>query len=58
MVKLAPTSLSFDNNKNAGRKRLVAKGGTEEEHDRRGFTYLFMLVATNPHMNIFAPRVA
>jgi hypothetical protein len=34
IVKIAPTSLSFDNNKNAGRKKLVAKGATEEEHDR------------------------
>ena len=34
IVKIAPTSLSFDNNKNAGRKRLVAKSGTEEEHGR------------------------
>jgi hypothetical protein len=58
MVKIAPTSLSFDNNKNAGRKRLVAKGGMEEEHDRQGFTCLFMLVATTPHMNTLVPGVA
>jgi hypothetical protein len=58
MVKIAPTSLSFDNNKNVGCKRLVAKGGTEEEHDRQGFACLFMLVATTPHINTLAPRVA
>jgi hypothetical protein len=33
VVKIAPTSLWFNNNKNAGCKRLVAKVGTEEEHD-------------------------
>jgi hypothetical protein len=58
MVKIAPTYLSFDNNKNVGRKRLVAKGRMEEEHDCQGFTCLFMLVATTPHMNTLSPGVA
>ena len=34
IVKIMPTSLSFDNNKNVGCKRLVTKGGKEEGHDR------------------------
>jgi hypothetical protein len=58
IVKIAPISLSFDNYKNAGCKRLIAEGGTEEEYNRRGFIYLFILVAMTPYINTLALGVA